>query len=133
MSEAPKWDGVTMTMHSGTSDDILTANGGDKLSAYTNLPFDIKRRFPMYGTTDINTQDQNDVKTLVLHRPTLAYMLRSPERKATGMEGWEYMESGKFFGSSFGYIDLYQNVMSEGTYSIQTSHAMYLFSYNLQG
>ena len=128
----PNWNWVDMTIRSGTADDILTSNG-DIMGYYNNLPFDVMRRFPMYGTTDFNTQDQNDVATLVLSRPMMSFMLRSPQQKKTGMEGWEYIDSEKFFGSAFGEIDLYKNLLSGGTYSLQAVHALYLFSYDLEG
>ena len=127
----PNWNRVDMTIRSGAIDDILTSKG-EILGYYNNLPFDVMRRFPMYGTTDVNTQDQNDVATLVLSRPMISFMLLSPQQKKTGMEGWEYIESGKFLGSAFGEIDLYQKFLYGGTYSLQTFHALYLFSYDLE-
>ena len=130
-SVKPNWNWVDMTIRSGTTDDILSSNG-EMMGYYNNLPFDVMRRFPMYGTTDVNTQHQNDVATVVLSRPMMSFMLRSPQQKKTGMEGWEYIESGKFLGSAFGEMDLYQKFLSGGTYSLQTFHALYLFSYDLE-
>ena len=128
----PNWNWVDMTIRSGTTDDILSSNG-EMMGYYNNLPFDVMRRFPMYGTTDVNTQDQNDVATLVLSRPMISFMLRSPQQKKTGMEGWEYIESGKFLGPTFEEIDLYQKRLSGGSYTLQTFQALYLFSYDLEG
>ena len=127
----PNWNWVDMTIRSGTTDDILTSNG-EIMGSYNNLPFDVMRRFPMYGTAEVNTQDQNDVATLVLSRPMISFMLRIPHQKNKGMEGWEYVESGKYLGSSFGEIDLYQRLLSKGTHPIQTFNALYLFSDNLE-
>ena len=132
VSATPNWNGVDMTMRSGAKDDSITANGEEKLGAYINLPFDVKRRLPMYGTTDVNTRDLIDNKTLVLSRPMNSFMLRKPHQKKNGMDGWEYVESGKYLGSSFGEIDLHQKLLSKGTHSIQTFNALYLFSDNLE-
>ena len=132
LSASPNWDGVDMTMRSGTTEDVITANGGEKSTVYNNFPYDVKRSLPMYGTTDVNTQNPTDNKTLILSRPMIAFMLRIPHQKNKGMEGWEYVESGKYLGSSFGEIDLYQRLLSEGTHSIQTFNALYLFSDNLE-
>ena len=132
LSANPNWNWVDMTIRSGTTDDILTSNG-EILGSYNNLPFDVMRRFPMYGTTDVNGKEQNDVATLVLSRPMISFMLQSPQQKKTGMEGWEYIKSGKFLGSAFGEIDLYQKLLSGGTHTLETFQALYLFSYDLEG
>ena len=122
-----------MTMRSGTPEDVITTNGGEKLAAYNNLPYDVNRRLPMYGTADVNTRNPTDNKTLVLSRTMISFMLRSPRQGNTGIEGWEYVESGQYLGSSFGDIDLYQRLLSRGTHTMQTFNALYLFSYNLAG
>ena len=133
LTATPNWNGADMTMRSGATDDLITANDEENLGAYMNLPFHVKRRLPMYGTTDVNTRDPIDNKTLVLSRPMSSFMLRSPHQKNNGMDGWEYVESGKYLGSSFGEIDLYQRLLSKGTHSIQTFNALYLFSDHLEG
>ena len=122
-----------MTMRSGATDDLITANDEEKLGAYMNLPFDVKRRLPMYGTAEVNTQNPTDNKALVLSRPMISFMLRSPHEKNTGVEGWEYVESGQYLGPSFGDIDLYQRLLSRGAHTIQTFNALYLFSNDLAG
>ena len=133
LSASPNWDGVDMTMRSGTTDDVITANGGEKSTVYNNLPYDVIRRLPMYGTAEVNTQNPTDNKALVLSRPMISFMLRSPHEKNTGVEGWEYVESGQYLGPSFGDIDLYQRLLSRGAHTIQTFNALYLFSNDLAG
>ena len=94
---------------------------------YTNLPFEVRRRFPMYGTTDINTGNAN---VLVLTRTMVSFMIRHRSWNPVSLEGWKLISSGNYLGplNTDGNINLYQKTLSKGTYIIDNSSAMYLFS-----
>ena len=125
-----------MTLRSGDVNDPFTiANGeswNDGMHYYTNLPFEVQRRFPMYGTTDINTGDAN---VLVLTRKMMAYLLRHRSWNNVPLDGWKLISTGNYLGPLItdGNIDLYQKAFSKGTYILDNNSGMYLFSDILEG
>ena len=130
------WNDEVMTLRSGDVDDPFTISNGaswnEGMHYYTNLPFELQRRFPMYGTTDINTGDSN---VLVLTRTMVSFLLRHRSWNNVPLDGWKLISSGNYLGPLItdGNIDLYQRTFSKGTYIIDNNSAMYLFSDILDG
>ena len=124
------WNNASMTLRSGSSNDPFTQSGAswdNDMYYYTNLPFEVQMRFPMYGTADINTGDAN---ILVLTRPMLSFLLRHRAWNPVPLDGWRLISSGNYLGPLItdGNIDLYQKTFPRGTYIIDNNSAMYLFS-----
>ena len=124
------WNNASMTLRSGTSNDPFTQSGAswdNDMYYYTNLPFEVQMRFPMYGTADINTGDTN---ILVLTRPMISFLLRHRAWNPVPLDGWRLISSGNYLGPLItdGNIDLYQKTFPRGTYIIDNNSAMYLFS-----
>ena len=130
------WNDEVMTLRSGDVNDPFTIANGESWNGnmhyYTNLPFDVQRRFPMYGTTDINSGDAN---VLVLNRKMISFLLRHRSWNNVPLDGWKLVSSGNYLGPLItdGNIDLYQKTFSKGTYIIDNNSGMYLFSDVLDG
>jgi hypothetical protein len=93
---------------------------------YSEFPYEVKRRFPMLGTTDTDTSRNN---TLIIPRKMLSFMVLDPRGKlGIDLRGWEYVSTGKYLGPDNGEIDLYKNLLPKGTYVIDNVNALYLFS-----
>ena len=119
-----------MSWRTGGSSDIFSQDNGTYPTEghihYSNLPLEVFKRFPMYGTTDINTSNNN---TLSLPTTMTSYMIRET---LLGLDreliGWRYISSGRYLGQLFGEMDLYQKVFSRGLYYIDNLSSMLLFS-----
>ena len=125
------WNNSTMTIRNGEAMDSFTIFNGtpwdNGMYYYTNLPFDVQRRFPMYGTTDINTGNTN---ILVLSRSMISFLIRHRSWNPVPLDGWKLISSGNYLGPLItdGNIDMYEKTFSKGTYIIDNDSAMYLFS-----
>ena len=85
-----------MTLRTGDSIDSFTMQGKkwrNGLVFYNNLPTFIQNRLPMYGTSDINTSQEN---TLVLKTKMNAYMIRASTWNSgigkVDLDGWDGMK-----------------------------------------
>ena len=119
-----------MSLRSGDVNDPFTNQGrpwDNGMHYYTNLPFEVQRRFPMYGTTDVNTKNSN---VLVLTRTMISFLIRHRSWNHVPLDGWKLISSGNYLGplTTDGNINLYQRTFSKGTYIIDNTAAMYLFS-----
>ena len=119
-----------MTWRSGGNSDTFSQDNGTYPSEgyiyYSNLPLDISKRFPMYGTTDINTSNNN---TVSLPRTMTSYMIRETlQGLDRELIGWRYISSGRYLGQLYEEMDLYQKVFSRGLYYIDNLSSMLLFS-----
>jgi hypothetical protein len=99
---------------------------------YTNsLPSSILDEFPMLGTSDINTADDN---TLMLPGSAIVYMIRATWWRSVPLDGWTLISTGNYISSrpditACGYsnLELYSKDYSAGTYVIDNNSALYLF------
>ena len=128
------WNHVPMTLRTGDPSDSITIEGGkvwhNGLVFYTDLPPFIQKRLPMYGTSDINTSDQN---VLVLKTKMTAYMIRDLSWNAVDLNGWTLLGNGTYLGPLTLRVTLFERIMDKGTYIIDNNSAMYLFSDVLEG
>ena len=109
----------TFTQYNGTMPPLGSIH-------YSNLPFEVSKHFPMYGTTDIGTGINN---TLSVPRKMTSYMLHEAwQRMDRDLTGWTYMSSGMYLGRSYGEMDLYEKVFPKGVYYIDNRHSMFLLS-----
>ena len=128
--DSPLWNYKDMTWRTGDTLDTFTQNNGTIPSKgsiyYSNLPFEVRKQFPMYGTTDIGTDKNN---TLFISRKMTSYMFHEA---AQGMDreltGWKYISSGMYLGPFYGEMDLYEKVFSKGVYYIDNRYSMFLLS-----
>ena len=121
-----------MTFRNGDASDPFTNIGGpwsDNTVYYRNLPMWLKQRFPMYGTSDVNTGDKN---VLVLSSTMVSYLLRKKSWSGVPLDGWKLISSGSYI-SHYEVIELYKKIFTKGTYIIDNYSAMYLFSDILDG
>ena len=122
-----------MTIRSGDPSDSFTIGGQvwvNGLVYYTNLPTTVKRRFPMYGTNDINTGNEN---ILVLKTTMIAYLLRAASgwHAINDLDEWRLAHTGKYLGSEYQLVNIYEKIFHPGTYVVDNDSAMYLFSDDL--
>ena len=127
---APLWNFEDMTWRTGDSSDIFSQDNGtyptEGYIHYSNFPLEVSKRFPMYGTTDINTSNNN---TVSLPRKMTSYMIRETlQGLDRELIGWRYISSGRYLGPLYGEMDLYQKVFSKGLYYIDNISSMLLFS-----
>ena len=127
---APLWNYEDMTWRTGDSTDVFSQDNGtlpvDGSIHYTNLPFEVSKKFPMYGTADISTHDNN---TLSLSRTMTSYMIRDATLgQVRELVGWRYISTGRYLGPLYGDMDLFHKVFSKGLYHIDNLSTMLLFS-----
>ena len=131
-ADVPSWNDGEMSLNTG--DEVFTKGGGYDWNSgqvhYSNFPYEVEKLLPMYGTTDIDTRQNN---TLLLSRTMLSFMLQDTERDKMDMEGWEYLSSGKYLGPTYEEIDLYKKIIPKGSYMINNFNAMFLFSDGIAG
>ena len=130
------WNNVPMTLRTGDSSDSFTQIGTEWRNGrvfYRNLPTFIQSRLPMYGTSDINTSEEN---TLVLKTKMTAYMIRATNwnsgKGLVDLDGWTLLGNGPYLGDH-DMANLYEKIMDPGKYIIDNFAAMYLFSKFLKG
>ena len=92
---------------------------------YTNFPDDLKTLFPIYGTQDIETQNDN---TLEIRQPMIAYMLRDKGWVNVPIDGWTELSTGQYLGPESGNITIYEKLLLAGTYTINNNASLYLFT-----
>ena len=92
---------------------------------YTNFPHDLKTLFPIYGTKDIETQNDN---TLEIRQPMVAYMLRDKNWVNVPIDGWTELSTGQYLGPESGNITIYEKLLLAGTYTINNNASLYLFT-----
>ena len=126
------WNHAPMTLRTGDPSDSFTLRGQvwyNGLVFYTNLPSTVQRRFPMYGTNDINTGNDN---ILVIKTTMIAYLLRvSGWNAIADLDEWRLVNTGKYLGNEFPLVNLYEKIFHPGTYIVDNDSAMYLFSDDL--
>ena len=113
--------------------DKLTRDGGVATNDYyKNLPDSLAEKFPMLGTLDRGSSNEN---SLYLPEKTLVYLL-SPAGwlNSDGADAiidlglWTYTNNeGNYFG---GYTDvkIYKRVFEPGYYTLDNYHAYFLFT-----
>ena len=112
-------------MRTESKTDVLGESKHD-IQFYNDLPFAIKSKFPLRGTTKWG-EDKN---TLLVSEATNVYMLRSPKwgdwSKMMELDGWEATGmNGNFVGESS--VEVYKRFFEPGTYQIDATSALYLF------
>ena len=100
-----------MTLRTGDASDIFTISSGqvwdNNQVYYRNLPIWLIIRFPMYGTSDVNTGNSN---VLVLSSTMVSYLIRHRTWSHTvPLDGWKLISSGAYLGSDNKY-DLYKKI-----------------------
>lgn len=115
-------------------DDPLTYGGGliwknNQCQYNQNIPDFLKIEFPMLGTSDISTSNEN---ILDLPGKTLIFMVKGIKwRKPVDMDGWiDTGYSGNFLSchNKPYLVSIYSKVFDTGRYIIDNSAATYLFS-----
>ena len=97
------WNGVPMDLESG--------------SQLPELPLIIQKRLPMYGSTEVNAEDE-----LMLKRTMIAFMIRDKENgNNDGLDEWYSID--KISGKQF-----YVKLMEQGIHNIEDNAEGYLFS-----
>ena len=96
------WNGVPMDQVSG--------------SQLQELPLIIPKRLPMYGTTEVNAEDE-----LMLKRTMIAFMIRDKENgNNDGLDEWYSID--KISGKQF-----YVKLMEKGIHNVEGNAEVYLF------
>ena len=115
------------------ANDKLTRDGGVATDDYfKNLPESIANKFPMLGTLDRGSSNEN---SLYLPERTLVYLLSPAGWLNSGgaeaivdLASWtDTGNQGNYFG---GYTDvkIYKRILSPGYYTLDNYHAYFLFT-----
>ena len=115
--------------------DTLTKDGGvSTQDYYKNLPSFLAKLFPMLGTRDRGSSDEN---SLYLPEKTRVYLLttfdwwygsHNSSEKIKDSGSWSNSNyQGNYFG---GYTDvkIYKRILSPGYYTLDNYHAYFLFA-----
>ena len=124
-----RWNGKPLTLRSENEKDFITIDNGAPWNSntvyYQNFPNWLKKKMPLYGTKDINT---NDANTLYLPTATTAYLFRHRYGGWPNVDvnGWSQVSEGSYlhYGPN---MTLYTKKFEAGTYTIDNNAAMYLF------
>ena len=115
------------------ANDKLTRDGGVATDDYfKNLPQAVAEKFPMLGTYDRGSSNENSLylpeKTLVYLLSSAAWLSSTGAEAITDLGSWtDTGNEGNYFG---GYMDvkIYKRIFEPGYYTLDNYHAYFLFT-----
>ena len=130
------WNGQPLTFRKESSSDPLKAYNeeNDGLKEwysnnvyYSNLPSFLSSKFPMLGSSIVNSGNENSV---YLPSKTLVYMLRNEGWSGVDVSGWtDTGEKGRFLNDeNYPNVVIFYRIMEPGFYVFDSLSAMYLFT-----
>ena len=93
---------------------------------YTDFPEKIRRLFPIYGTQDIKTNEENVLE--IRNEPVIAFMITREKWFPMSQSGWDTVSIGSFLGPEFDDVIIYEKLLRPGTYTIPPATSLYLFA-----
>ena len=124
-----------MTSRQESSSDYLKIyDGNDAVTEwlannvyYSNLPAFLSSKFPMLGSSVVNSGDENSV---YLPAKTLVYMLKNDGWAAVDVNGWtDTGEKGRFLNHEiYANVAIFYRIMEPGYYVFDSLSALYLFT-----